>query len=249
MTSFRLSRSPLENRPRRGVVDLVEDLSPSYRRVRLSGDFRGFDSRGADDHLRVFFVPDGFEAPPAGAPPEAFAAMREHPSREYTPVAWDEASLVLDFVIHGDGPASTWAEQAAPGSVAMIGGPRGSLVLEGEPGWWLLAGDRTALPAIRRFLAAVAPGTPADVVLLAEDAEDEQPVASPGELSVVWVRSLDQLLDRLRAAPVRTGDGFAFVAAEQSVVQPARAILQARGVDLERGVVKGYWRRGEAAAH
>ena len=47
---------------------------------------------------------------------------------------------------------------------------------------------------------------------------------------------------------VDEGDGFAFIAAEQSVVAPGRALLTARGVDLERAVVKGYWKRSPSTA-
>jgi NADPH-dependent ferric siderophore reductase len=249
MTSFSLTRVPTLNPGRRVVADLIEDVTPTYRRIRLVGDFAGFSSLGADDHLRVFFVPADFTATSAEADPEGFATLREQPSREYTPVSWDADALVLDFVLHGDGPASTWAQHAVPGSVAVVGGPRGAMVIEGQPDWWLLAGDRTALPAIRRHLLAVAPGTPVDVVLLAEDESDEQELASAGELTVTWVRSLDELVTRLRDAPERAGDGFAFVAAEQSIVKPVREILADRGIDLSRAVVKGYWKRGEAEYH
>ena len=248
MTSFSLTRVPTLNPARRVVVDLVEDLTPTYRRLRLVGDFAAFSSLGADDHMRVFFVPEGF-ATSAESDPEAFAAFRESPSREYTPVSWDADALVLDFVLHGDGPASTWAQGATPGSVAVVGGPRGAMVIEGSPDWWVLAGDRTALPAIRRHLLAVAPGTPVDVVVIAEDEADEQELASAGELSVTWVRSRDDLVVRLRDLPRREGDGFAFVAAEQSIVKPAREILEDRGIDLTRAVVKGYWKLGEAEYH
>jgi len=243
-TAFSLVRTPLANVPRRVTVGSVEDLTPTYRRIRLLGDFADFDSRGADDHLRIFFVPEGFEA-------DDLASMREHPSREYTPVSWTDDSLVLDFVMHApsDGPATRWAQNATPGAFAMIGGPRGSLVVEGQPEWWLLAGDRTALPAIRRHLAQVAPGVPADVVVLAEDPADEQELASPGELSVTWVRSLPALVEALAGTPERAGDGFAFIAAEQSVVKPSRQHLSERGIDLERAVVKGYWKQGEAEYH
>lgn len=244
IAAFHLVRTPLANHPRLVRVGAIEDLTPTYRRIRLDGDFAGFDSLGADDHLRIIFVPEGLgDLDPSN--------LREYESREYTPVAWTASSLTLDFVIHAetDGPATRWAQNAVEGAVAAIGGPRGSLVIEGRPEWWLLAGDRTALPAIRRHLAAVAPGVPVDVIVIAEDPADEQPLASPGELSVTWVRSLDALLATLEALPARSGDGFAFVAAEQAVVKPARAALSARGVDLERAVVKGYWKRGEDEFH
>ena len=122
-------------------------------------------------------------------------------------------------------------------------------VLDGRPDHWLLAGDRTALPAIRRFAAQAASGVPVDVVVIAEDPADEQAISSPGDLRVTWVRDLDALIAALGAAPHRDGDGFAFVAAEQSVVKPARAALVAAGFDLERSIVKGYWKRGEAEYH
>lgn len=249
MTSFTLSRAPLTNGPREVIVARVEDLTPTYRRIRLAGDFSTFDSLGCDDHLRIFFVPEDFEPEPVDPadPMAAFAKMREHPSREYTPVAWTDLELTLDFVIHGDGPASTWAAEAVPGRKAAIGGPRGSMVIDGHPEWWLLAGDRTALPAIRRFTSLVEPGVPVDVVVITEDPADEQPIVSRGDLTVTWVRSLDALLAAVGELPVRGGEGFAFIAAEQAVVKPGRELLQSRGVDLERAVVKGYWKRGDAS--
>jgi len=241
---FSLVRTPVSNVPRRVVVSAVEDLTPSYRRIHLAGDFAGFQSLGADDHLRVFFVPADFAA-------DDVASMREHPSREYTPVSWTDGSLVLDFVMHGGtgGPAMAWAQNAVPGTVAMIGGPRGSLVLDGRPEWWLLAGDRTALPAIRRHLERVDPGVPVDVIVIAEDPADEQELTSRGSLTTTWVASIDGLVDALGRTPQRSRDGFVFIAAEQSIVRPGRQHLADRGIDLEHAVVKGYWKRGEAEYH
>jgi len=238
--AFRLERRPLEHRPRAAAVSRIEDVTPSYRRITLEGDFEGFDSPGADDHLRIFLVPD--DAVIEGEPAERIERMREHPSREYTPVAWDAGSLTLDFVIYGTGPASDWAANAVIGSRALIGGPRGSLVLEGAPEWWLLVGDRTALPAIRRHLGAVRPGAPVDVLLVAEDPADEQPLETRGVLTARWLRSQEELVAALGSVPVHEGDGFAFIAAEQSIVAPGRAFLTSRGVDLDRAVIKGYWK-------
>lgn len=245
MTSpaFRLERASVQNRPRALTVTRVEDLTPTYRRITLAGDFSDFESLGPDDHLRIFPVPAGTVL--SDDPETRVAEMREHPSREYTPVAWDAGSLTLDFVIHGDGPASDWAATAEVGSLAAVGGPRGSLVMHGEPDWWVLAGDRTALPAMNRFLAQVAPGAPVDVVIVAEDPADEQPLESAGSLTVRWVRSQDELVAALDTIPARDGEGFAFIAAEQSIVKAGRAFLAARDHDLERAVVKGYWKRSD----
>ncbi len=245
--AFRLERTRVENRPRPVTVARIEDLTPTYRRITLAGDFSDFQSLGADDHLRIFPVPNGTPLPEEHE--ARVEAIREHPSREYTPVAWAADTLTLDFVIHGDGPASTWAMNARVGSVALIGGPRGSMQIDGSPDFWLLAGDRTALPAIRRHLSAVRAGTPVDVLLVAEDPADEQLLESAGDLTVTWVRSQAALAEALETVPSRAGAGFAFIAAEQSIVKPGRAFLAARGIDLDRAVVKGYWKRGEAEYH
>nr|GFD30456.1 hypothetical protein [Tanacetum cinerariifolium] len=51
--------------------------------------------------------------------------------RDYTPRRYDAASgeLDIDFVLHGDGPAATWAAQAAVGQHLYIAGPRGSMIV------------------------------------------------------------------------------------------------------------------------
>ncbi len=119
-------------------------VTPSYVRLRLEGpELSGFDSPGADDHIRVFF------------PSRAADDLRSAPSREYTPVTWDATDgwLDIDVALHGAGVGSRWAETAAIGAPVGVGGPRGSMVLVGRPDAWLLAGDETAVPAIRRFAA------------------------------------------------------------------------------------------------
>ncbi|KAF2412479.1 NADPH-dependent ferric siderophore reductase, partial [Microbacterium sp. B35-04] len=107
MTSaFSLEPTGLELRFRRVTLAAREWLTPSYVRVRLQGDeLAGFASLGADDHLRIFF-PDG--------DPQSVEELRAAPSREYTPLAWGEGWLELEFAIHGD-PAAGTAGGAAGG--------------------------------------------------------------------------------------------------------------------------------------
>ncbi len=239
--AFTLRRQPLDLVRRTAAVESVEDVVPGYRRIRLTGDeLRGFASLGADDHLRVFF--DG------GV------------SREFTPVAWDAdaGSLTLDFVLHGEGVASSWAEGARPGDVLSVGGPRGSLVLEGRPEWWLLVGDETALPAIRRHLSAVALGVPVTVLVGIRDSAQRQPLETAGDLTEEWLVGGEAVAEVLvyrmheleELLGTGSGEGFAFVAAEQTIVRLAREVLLDRwGLDAERVVVKGYWKHGVVEYH
>ncbi|MCM0620735.1 siderophore-interacting protein [Nocardioides bruguierae] len=262
---FELVRRRADLVLRRAVVASVADLGPRYRRVVLTGaDLAGFASAGADDHLRLF-VPgaDGSlvlpEIGPEGLVPPGPGDPRPV-SREYTPVAWGgtgaDAWLTLDLVVHPGGHASDWVTRAQPGDPAAVGGPRGSLVVAGTPAWWLLAGDLTALPAIRRHLAAVA-GAPATVLLLVVSAEDAEPHLASlagADVSVlvapeVATGDTAPLAEAVMAwtPPGAPDAGLAFVAAEQSIVSPARARLSALGVT--HSVVKGYWKHGDAEHH
>ncbi len=250
--SFRLERQPLDLRFRMTHLAERQWLTPHYVRVRLAGDdLAGFSSLGSDDHIRVFF--------PA-APPATVEELRAAPSREYTPLAWDAEAgwLDLEFAIHGDGIASRWAATAEIGAVAGVGGPRGSLVLHGRPDAWLLAGDETAVPAMRRFAALMDADAHGRIVVEVADAAHELSIAAPSGVTVSFVHrgsdaagaALARTLDALTTADRPAGDVFAFVGAEQSIVKPARALLQERWeLPTDTFVAKGYWKRGETEYH
>ncbi|MDR6866648.1 NADPH-dependent ferric siderophore reductase [Microbacterium resistens] len=246
-SAFTIERQRLDLRFRTVTLAAREWLAPAYVRVRLQGgDLSGFTSLGADDHLRLFF--------PA-TPPATVEEMREAPSREYTPLAWGEDWLDVEFAVHGDeGIAAPWAATAPLGSVVGVGGPRGSAVVTGAPGGWFLAGDETAIPAIRRFAGMIG-GAPARIVVEVRSAEDELDIDAP--VDVEWLHrgdapsgsALIDMLDGLGEADAPGADPFCFIAAEQAVVKPGRALLGRWGVDTDHAVVKGYWKRGEAEYH
>ncbi|MCM3659170.1 siderophore-interacting protein [Agromyces mediolanus] len=264
---FTLDRVPRDLVFRPVTLTARERLAPHYLRLRLEGDaLRGFDSLGSDDHLRLFFP----GAQPADGTSDVAAAadvdaLRECPSREYTPLAWDGDAGVLEieFVVHGEhGIAGRWADRAPIGSVIGVGGPRGSMVITGEPDGWLLAGDETALPAIRRFLARLSregDATPRGLVLVeVPDAAHQPAFEAPAGTELRWVHrdgrapgaALIAALDALGADERPAGEVFAFVAAEHAIVKPGRALVLDRwGLSPEQVVVKGYWRRGEAEYH
>jgi len=247
-SGFSLERRGLDLRFRTVTLTAREWLAPDFVRVRLSGDdLEGFDSPGSDDHMRLFF--------PTG-PVNSVEEMRAAPSREYTPLAWGSDWLDVEFAVHGDaGIAARWAATAPFGSSIGIGGPRGSAVLTGDPDSWLLVGDETAIPAIRRFAALIPTGVDARIVIETVSVGREIDIEAP--VDVEWLHrgdapagsALIAFLDALTAEDAVGDDPFVFIAAEQAIVRPGRALLERWGVDPARAVVKGYWKRGEAEYH
>lgn len=246
-SSFSLERQRLDLQFRAATLTAREQLAPNYIRVRLEGDdLYGFTSLGSDDHMRLFFPEEAVES---------VEELRAAPNREYTPLVWDENWLEVEFAVHGDeGVAARWAATAPIGSQIGIGGPRGSAVLTGTPGSWFLAGDETAIPAIRRFAALIG-DQPARIVIEVRSPVDEIAIDAP--VKVEWVHRADapagsaliSLLDGLDELDAVGADPFVFIAAEQSVVKPGRALLARWGVDSGRATVKGYWKRGESEYH
>ena len=96
----------------------VTELTPRMRRITLGGaELQGFTSLGSDDHIKLLFgeTPEqqqAIEARKLGKDSGVRPTMREYTPRRIDLVANE---LDIDFVLHGDGPASTWAAQAAVG--------------------------------------------------------------------------------------------------------------------------------------
>jgi NADPH-dependent ferric siderophore reductase len=251
--SFRLERCPLDLRFRQATLAARTWETPTYVRVRLTGeDLIGFDSPGSDDHMRLFF---------ADADAADLEAVRASPSREYTPFAWDAEAgwLDVEFAVHGDeGVAAPWAATAPIGAPVAVGGPRGSMVLEGRPDAWFLAGDETAVPAIRRFVGLMGDDAVGRVLIETTDAAHELAITAPAGVEVTQVHrgdafpgaALAAALGALEAADRPDGSIFGFIAAEQAIVKPARALLVDRwGLSTDEFVAKGYWKSGEAEYH
>ena len=130
------------------------------RRITLGDEqLESFVSAGADDHVKLFFPANGDARPSFGE-----GDTERSPARDFTPRTFDVAAgeLVVDFVLHGEGPAATWAAAAEPGWLLGQAGPRGSHVVSDDFAWYLLVGDDAALPAIGRRLDELPPGTPDD---------------------------------------------------------------------------------------
>src|SRR5918997_3718799 len=106
---------------RRVSVTRVEQLSPRMVRVTFIGDdLQAFGWNGPAAHIKLGFPEEG------QAEPLMPQADGPRPTmRTYTPRRFDPAvpELDVEFVLHGDGPASRWAAQAQPGQVLILAGP------------------------------------------------------------------------------------------------------------------------------
>ena len=241
----------------------VDRLTPHMQRVTLGGDeLRGFLSAAPDNHVKLFFPnADGELVTPTLGPngPEYPPGREPSPMRDYTPRRHDVArnELTIDFVLHGDGPASNWAAQAAPGQRIGAGGPRGSFVVAGDFDHYVLVGDETALPAIQRRLEEIRPGARAIVVAEVGNTGEEIPLPGAASIEAHWLYRGEApagtgtlLEDAIAALKLPHGDGFAWAACEAGAARRVRrALVEQHGHRKEWLKVASYWQRGVADVH
>ncbi|SFY32909.1 NADPH-dependent ferric siderophore reductase, contains FAD-binding and SIP domains [Pseudomonas sp. NFACC49-2] len=240
-----------EIRRRRLQVLRVMDLTPRMRRITVGGpELAGFVSLGTDDHVKVFFPQSAEERaaldtfdPSAGKTQGPMPEMRDYTPRRYD---LDTLELDLDFVLHGDGPASTWAAQAMPGQFLDIAGPRGSMIVPDIFDSYLLVGDETALPAIARRLEGLAPNRRALVVVEVANGAEQQVLQSPAQVHVIWVLRegrQNTLLTTVRQLQMPPGKLYAWVATESKVSRQIRKVLlEEKGLDQDFVKAVGYWK-------
>jgi NADPH-dependent ferric siderophore reductase len=237
-----------EIKRRRLEVLRVVDITPRMRRITLGGEqLAGFASLGSDDHIKLLFAQNAAEQAALESP--TFSVKGEGPQpamRDYTPRRVDLSSgeLDIDFVLHGDGPASTWAEQAKPGQHLHIAGPRGSMIVPDIFDSYLLVGDETALPAIARRLEELPAGRKVLAVIEIADEHEQQALDSAADVEVIWVvRGRDDLLGAVRELQVPQGSLYAWVATETKLSrQVRRVLLDEHTLNDEFVKAVGYWR-------
>src|SRR5256886_15957256 len=113
------------------TVAAASNVTPQMRRNELRNPgLAAFDHLPGQDLALAFSKDDG-------------TTVR----RRYTIRRFDRnrASLMIDVVLHGDGPGMRWARAARPGISIDAIGPRGKITLVDDAEWHLFAGDATAV--------------------------------------------------------------------------------------------------------
>lgn len=239
-------------------VKSISNPSPDMRRITLTGeDLHGFVSSSFDDHVKLL-VPEqagqipampvtgekGLEFPEGQQAP----AMRDYTPRRYDPV---NNELEIDFVLHHDGPATSWATHAKIGDPLGIAGPRGSMVITRDFDWHLLIGDETAIPAIGRRLEELPANSRAIVVIKTCREHARIEFAHQCELDIRWVTEASPPVDgpgalesSVRQLSLPAGEGFAWAAGEHKEIRAVRKYLT-EGLQLPNNRIRAasYWHR------
>ncbi|MNF33451.1 NADPH-dependent ferric-chelate reductase [compost metagenome] len=231
----------------------VTDLTPRMRRITLGGsELAGFTSLGCDDHIKLLFArtPEEVAALQNGASGANSDGDSAKPAmRDYTPRRVDltAGELDIDFVLHGDGPASTWATCAQPGQDLYIAGPRSSMIVPHIFDSYWLIGDETALPAIARRLEELPAGCTVQVVVEVEDLGEHQALHSAAQVQVTWVHRHERnVLDVVAQLQCPEGQLYAWIATEAALSRKLRRVLLDTHGLLESQVkAAGYWRLDE----
>ncbi|NWA87199.1 siderophore-interacting protein [Pseudomonas sp. D8002] len=249
MNTQAIHRVTHEIKRRRLEVLRVVDITPRMRRITLGGpELAGFISLGSDDHIKLLFPQNAAEQAALDSPDFNLRGDGPQPAmRDYTPRRYDLdiGELDIDFVLHGDGPASTWAEQAKVGQHLHIGGPRGSMIVPDIFDSYLLIGDETAIPAIARRLDELPAGRKVLAVIEIANAAEQQPLVSAAEVEVIWVvRGQDDLLETVQNLTLPGGSLYSFVATESKLSrQVRRVLLDTHNVNEAFLKAVGYWQQ------
>lgn len=228
-------------------------------RVTLGGaELKGFEAPAPTQHVKLIVPEPGQTRPtlpdptaPRGAPgPDGRRPlMRTFTVRRFTPA---EGALQVDFVLHGEGPASQWAERAQMGGLVAVAGPGGRrYAVDPEAQRYLLMGDETALPAIGTVLEALPKTAQADVFAEVAGPRDELTWSSDAQVRATWLHrgsSEAPVGDRLLVALESPGKwDRVWLACEATLMRRIRKhLLEEWHLAPERIVTRGYWKVGES---
>ena len=163
----------------------------------------------------------------------------------YTFVAIDPVSgrFSFDIFAHAGGRTTDWAQRVTGGEVVGIMGPgSGDFPITDD---LLIAGDETALPAIRRILEQSPPTRHGHAVIEVGDPADIVPITVPPLMTLDWIlRGPDQgLCAQLLNIDHLPPETFVWVAAEQATIRQVKAHFKTLGLARDKSYISYYWTR------
>jgi NADPH-dependent ferric siderophore reductase len=265
---MRMARFGKENRRQMMSLTVVRRtrMSEHLVRVTIGGDaLDGFSYKGGDQCFRLFFprpgqtelrmptfANNGWAAQYFLMSKDVRPYVRNYTVRAFHP---ESNELDVDFVVHGDGPASVWAQQAEPGSpVGMFDEGRRYRPRE-EAEWQLLVADGSGLPAAFAIAEETPPSLPTRLIVEVPTPDDVLGTTFGPHVSATWLASSDgdgEVPGELArgaalATPPPSSPGTVFVAGENSLATGTRRGLVAAGVPKSAISFYGYWKVGRSS--
>ena len=216
------------------TVDEVRDLTPHFRRVRMSAPWLRSASVAAGDKLQIMISECG--------------------PRTYSPFAHDVAAGTLEILayVHGDTPTAAWVRGLAPGATFYGLGPRGSLALAELRGPVVLVGDETSFGVATALHKARGANDGLSFVFESSKPEEARSVLADLGLSAHSVverqpgRSHVNALERdVRAALANNSAAHLVLTGHAQTIQALRAALKAQPPTYAGQKVKAYWADGK----
>lgn len=200
--------------PIRGIVESVDDLSPTFRRITFSGpELDELATKGPfyDQRIKLILPHEAGLLPQIpqaddwyqqwlALPDDQRGIMRTYSIRELT--RQDETTrLTVDFVLHfapdgSTGPAAAWAAAAEIGSELLLVAPRhgqpqsGIEFAPGDADEVVLLGDESAAPAIARIVEDLKADDESPRVcayIEVPDPADRLAIDAPHHAEVTWL--------------------------------------------------------------
>lgn len=236
--------------PQAVTVEAVRQITPHVRCVTFRGEgLASFAAAKPAAHMKLFF-PEG-----SWPPPEGSESAPRPPSRTYTPRRYDAVTNRLDveFVMHGAGLASDWAERARAGDTMWIsGGPGGGYAIPADASHLVIVADDTALPAVGMILEALPAACAVTAICEIENAGEERPLSAERACAPHWLhrnpsgkRPGALLESAIAELPSPAAEAHWWVACEAGTMRRIRDLLTSRGVERSHLHTRGYWKFGD----
>ncbi|MGY0216655.1 siderophore-interacting protein [Endozoicomonadaceae bacterium StTr2] len=237
--------------PRELTVKDITPLSPNLRRFTFIGEsLSDFPVDQASAYVKLVF-----DSAEEGQRP----MMRSMTVVDSNNQAKE---LVLDIALHNQdspeklGPAGQWVGQAKPGDSIKVAGPGDTKLVDFSADWFFMAGDLTALPAIRANLHKMPADAKGYVVLEVPEAEDKaalqiEPGQLPEGIEIHWVVNPepgthhDQLKQKALSLPWLSGTPYIWAAGElKSVLELRNHLNQTMPAPRPPRYISSYWQKG-----